>query len=206
MLGAHFSASKYLQIITQIISQSPIHLIETLSETLHLTWSQKQTVFLAGEGTCATSAIIIGEHMAEDLMRCDPANDAQQRVRFTIHGGRAAITNRNSKGDNCHLESLEKFARPDDLLIVLSPCAPSPEILRAVEWANSAGLITWALTGHNGVDLRKRTQHHLGVPLTDTGVVEAIHLLLMQWAIDDVSARIQAAGRYAKPQMAEIGH
>jgi D-sedoheptulose 7-phosphate isomerase len=110
----------------------------------------------------------------------------------------------NHKTSACVLESLERYAQPGDLLIALSARDPSSQALKAVEWANAAGLVTWALTAHNSVRLRKQAQHHLGVPLTDVGLVEAIHLLLMHWVLDDVSARLHQLGRYAPPEAVPV--
>ncbi len=85
-------------------------------------------------------------------------------------------------------------------MIGFSGSGRSPNVIKAVEWANSAGLVTWALTGHDGGALRTSAQHLLRIPLNDMGVIESIHLLLMHWIVDDVYARIHQQGRYASPE------
>ncbi len=73
----------------------------------------------------------------------------------------------------------------------------SPNVLRAVEWANRHGLTTCGLTGYDGGKLKGVQQCGVHVPLDDMGMVESIHLCLFHWVLNDVYARINSQGRYA---------
>ena len=55
------------------------------------------------------------------------------------------------------------------------------------------------ITGYGGGMLKTLAQNSLHVPLDDMGMVESIHLLLFHWILNDVYARINRVGRYAKP-------
>src|SRR5206468_4902093 len=55
-------------------------------------------------------------------------------------------------------EQLKNLAGPGDLLIAISGSGNSPNILRAVEWANRNGLATFGLTGYSGGKLRPLAQ------------------------------------------------
>jgi D-sedoheptulose 7-phosphate isomerase len=72
-------------------------------------------------------------------------------------------------------------------------------VLKAVEWANRHGLLTFGLTGYSGGKLRQIQQDGLHVDLPDMGMVESIHLCLFHWVLNDVHARINRTGRYAAP-------
>jgi D-sedoheptulose 7-phosphate isomerase len=82
-------------------------------------------------------------------------------------------------------------------LIAISGSGNSPNILRAVEWANQHDLVTWGITGYTGGKLQKLGQRNLHVPLDDMGLVESIHLLLFHWILNDIHARINRVGRHA---------
>ncbi|HEX7376226.1 MAG TPA: phosphoheptose isomerase, partial [Pirellulales bacterium] len=83
------------------------------------------------------------------------------------------------------------------LVIAISGSGNSPNVLKAVDWANRHGLRTFGLTGFNGGRLKQMQQAGLHVPLNDMGMVESIHLALFHWVLNDVFARINREGRHA---------
>jgi len=84
-----------------------------------------------------------------------------------------------------------------DLLLAISGSGNSPNIVKAVDWANRHGLTTFGLTGYNGGQLKALQQHGLHVELDDMGMVESIHLCVFHWVLNDVFARINRTGRHA---------
>ena len=101
----------------------------------------------------------------------------------------------NDEGfDRVFVEQLKNLAGPGDLLVAISGSGNSPNILRAVEWANSHGLKTFGCTGFGGGQLRGLAQQGLHVPLDDMGIVESIHLTAFHWVIDDLHRRIALDG------------
>ena len=87
----------------------------------------------------------------------------------------------------------EPNCTPGDLLIAISGSGNSPNVLRAVQWANDHGLTTYGCTGFTGGKLRALARHGLHVPLDDMGLVESIHLTAFHWVIDDLHRRIEEA-------------
>jgi D-sedoheptulose 7-phosphate isomerase len=71
-------------------------------------------------------------------------------------------------------------------------------VLAAVDWANRHGLATFALTGFTGGRLKDMAGDGLHVALDDMGMVESIHLAVFHWVLNDVFARINGEGRYAR--------
>ena len=97
----------------------------------------------------------------------------------------------NDEGfDRVFLEQLKNLASPGDLLVAISGSGNSPNILRAVEWANQHKMTTFGCTGFTGGKLRGLAQHNLHVPLDDMGIVESIHLTAFHWVVDDMYRRI----------------
>jgi len=90
------------------------------------------------------------------------------------------------------------FGRAGDLVIAISGSGNSPNVLKAVDWANRNGLTTYGLTGYDGGRLKQIQQRGLHVDLQDMGMVESIHLCLSHWVLNDVFARINKQGRYAE--------
>src|ERR1700690_378644 len=60
----------------------------------------------------------------------------------------------NDVGYECvFVEQLKNFAEPGDVVIAISSSGNSPNVLRAVEYGNSVGCRTIALTGRDGGQL-----------------------------------------------------
>lgn len=205
MLGQHFPLSKYLNIVSHLLSQLSTNEAEQLADTLCFTWTEGGHVILCGEGTSALAAMLISEH----LTAC-----SQRMVEF---GSRNVISLAHSSNSNhCFArcldkgngvsENLQHAAKSGDLLIAMSVSGDDPELIKAVEWGNDSGLTTWGLTGHGGGTLRKQARHHLRIPLKDPGLVETILQLLLHWVMDDVSARMREQGRYSQHEVAPLPH
>lgn len=152
MLGTHFSLLKYLQILSDILKQLSLPLVEDLAETIHSTWSQGGAVILYGEGLAATSAKLIGEYWAQNGLGpgCSETRprtpiDVIPLAERQLHQEEDSVVPTKNSG----VKQLERPVQPGDLLI-FSVSDPSPQIQKVVDWANRMGVITWALTAHHG--------------------------------------------------------
>ena len=99
--------------------------------------------------------------------------------------------------DQIFVQQLMNFGGEGDVVIAISGSGNSPNVLKAVDWANRHGLITFGLTGYDGGKLKQMQQDGLHIELDDMGMVESIHLCLIHWVLNDVHARINRTGRYA---------
>ena len=99
----------------------------------------------------------------------------------------------NDEGyDRIFLEQLKNLASPGDLLLAISGSGNSPNILKAVDWANRNGLTTVGFTGFSGGKLKSLAHHNLHVAMDDMGVVESLHQVVFHWLIDDLHRRFAA--------------
>jgi D-sedoheptulose 7-phosphate isomerase len=76
-------------------------------------------------------------------------------------------------------EQLKNFASPGDLLIAVSGSGNSPNVLRAVEWANANGLKTIGLTGRDGGKLGRLAQLEINAPDPHMGRIEDAHMIVL---------------------------
>ena len=91
-----------------------------------------------------------------------------------------------------------QYAQPGDLAIAVSGSGNSPNVLKAVEWANRRGLETFAITAYNGGTLKSIAQNTLHVQLDDMGMAESIHLAVLHWIVEDLHARANRVGRHGQ--------
>ena len=97
----------------------------------------------------------------------------------------------NDEGyDRIFIEQLKNLASPGDLLLAISGSGNSPNILKAVDWANGHGMATVGFTGFGGGKLRQAAHHNVHADVDDMGIVESLHQVAFHWMIDDLYRRI----------------
>jgi D-sedoheptulose 7-phosphate isomerase len=201
MLGSELGLSDYLTRCAAEFSRLDLSEAEQLSEDIYQAYRAGRMVFICGNGGSGSNA----SHFCEDLgkstlRREDFTNDAAKRLKVLSLTDNTPyiLAWANDEGfDRVFVEQLKNFASPGDVLIAISGSGNSPNILKAVEWANRHEMTTWGITGYTGGQLRRLASKGLHVPLDDMGMVETIHLLLFHWVLNDLYGRINQVGKYA---------
>ena len=86
----------------------------------------------------------------------------------------------NDVGYECiFAEQLKNFARPGDIVMAISGSGNSPNVLRAIEYANSIGCRTIALTGRDGGKLGPLAQLNIQVSNAHMGRIEDGHMIAL---------------------------
>jgi D-sedoheptulose 7-phosphate isomerase len=190
MLGVTLGIKDYLGRVCREIGRLDPAQIEAVSGLIEGAYRAGRFVFLIGNGGSGSNA----SHICEDLNKGTLEDFAHQRRLkvLSLTDNTPAITAwGNDEGyDRIFVEQLKTYASPGDLLVAISGSGNSPNVLRAVEWANANGLTTVGLTGFGGGTLRKIAQHSLHVDVDDMGIAESLHLVAFHWIIDDLRRRM----------------
>src|SRR6478609_4293852 len=175
MLGAKLGVSEYMSVVCREIEKLDPARIEKVCELVETAYDEGRFVFICGNGGSGANA----SHLCEDLAKCtlrDFENQKRLKVLSLTDNTAAIMAWGNDEGyDRIFLEQLKNLASPGDVLLAISGSGNSPNILRAVEWANTNGLTTIGFTGFGGGALRTMAQHNLHVAIDDMGIVESIH-------------------------------
>jgi D-sedoheptulose 7-phosphate isomerase len=75
-------------------------------------------------------------------------------------------------------EQLKNFAQPGDLVMAISGSGNSPNVIAALECANSIGCTTVALTGRDGGRLGPLAKINIRVPVHHMGRIEDVHMMV----------------------------
>lgn len=190
MLGSSLGAKDYLDRVCREIRRLDVGQIENLSALLEAAYHEGRLVFICGNGGSGANA----SHLCEDLAKCTLRDfETQKRLRILSLTDNTpwimAVANDLSY-DRIFVEQLKNLASPGDLLLAISGSGNSPNVLRAVEWANDNGLTTVGITGYSGGTLRTLAQHQFHVELDDMGTVESLHQIAFHWIIGDMYRRI----------------
>jgi D-sedoheptulose 7-phosphate isomerase len=194
MLGIKLDVRPFLERAGQELLRIDPAQVKTLADAVYECFQSRRMVFLCGNGGSGSNA----SHFCEDLgkgtlRREDYDNNRKPRLRvlsLTDHTPYILAWANDEGFDRVFVEQLKNLANPADLLIAISGSGNSPNVLRAVEWANQNGLRTFGCTGFGGGKLRALAQQSFHVPLEDMGMVESIHLTAFHWVVDDLHRRI----------------
>jgi D-sedoheptulose 7-phosphate isomerase len=194
MLGTQLDVRPFLDRVAQELARIDPAEVQVLADAIYRCYENNRFVFLCGNGGSGSNA----SHFCEDLgkgslRREDFDNDGKKRLRvlsLTDNTPYILAWGNDEGFDRVFVEQLKNLASPGDLLIAISGSGNSPNVLRAVDWANRHGLHTFGCTGFSGGKLRTLAQHGLHVPLDDMGIIESIHLTSFHWVVDNLHARI----------------
>lgn len=190
MLGATLAVKDYLDRVCREIQRLDPAQIQTMSDVIEQAYHSGRFVFIIGNGGSGANA----SHLCEDLAKCTLKDfENQKRLRVLSLTDNApwlmAVAN-DLAYDRIFVEQLKNLASPGDLLLAISGSGNSPNILKAVEWANANGMTTLGITGYGGGKLKELAQHNLHAPIDDMGIVESLHQVVFHWVIDDMYRRI----------------
>lgn len=201
MLGASLTLPSYLDRLKTEINRLDQAGIRQMADWIYEAWQCDRFVYIFGNGGSGTTAT----HFCEDLGKStlhqhDLSDETKKRLKvmsLTDNQGWILALGNDVGYDQIFLQQLMNYGRAGDLAIAISGSGNSPNVLKAVDWANRHGLKTFGLSGYNGGKLKQMQQGGLHVALDDMGMVESIHLCIFHWVLNDVFARINNEGRYA---------
>ena len=170
----------YTQRAMESVDQSQI---TQFVHTLFDAYQRRATVFVIGNGGSAANA----SHFAQDLAKgtC-PDLTGDRRIRAMSLTDNVAFISAlgNDEGyEQIFVQQLRTFCQPGDLLVAISGSGNSPNILRAIEYANQNGITTVGVTGFGGGKLMEMVHQSVHVPLNDMCTAESIHSVIFHYVI-----------------------
>lgn len=150
-----------------------------LEEWLKLTKGTQEksgTIYFVGNGASATMA----SHMALDFTK----NGGINALAFNDLAYLTAISNDISY-DSVFAFPIQKFSKPEDLLIAISSSGGSPNIVEAAKAAREIGTKVVTLTGMKADNpVRQLGDLNVYVPAESYGIVECTHQILLHCWLD----------------------
>jgi len=180
---------QYVEVLDAVIETLDLDAIERLAGAIEDAYRSGRFVYIIGNGGSGANA----SHLCEDLGKGTLTDfDRQKRLKVISLTDNAAYLlawGNDTNFDRVFVEQLKNIASPGDLLIAISGSGNSPNVLRAVEYANKAGLKTYAVTGYDGGRLLELAQDALHVKSFNMGIVEAVHGVVFHFLTDILKTR-----------------
>jgi D-sedoheptulose 7-phosphate isomerase len=194
MLGMTLPPTAFLDHVAQELGRLDPQELQALADAIWSATLERRFVFVIGNGGSGSNA----SHFCEDVGKCTISvehydrESPRIRILSLTDNTPYILAWANDAGfERVFAEQLKNLASPGDLLIAISGSGNSPNILRAVEWANQHGVRTFSCTGYSGGKLRAMTKQGLHVPSDDMGTVESVHLSAFHWVVGDLARRMK---------------
>jgi D-sedoheptulose 7-phosphate isomerase len=187
MVRGFFEA--YRRGLKQALDSLPVEAVEKLVLLLEQAYHDRRQVFLMGNGGSGSTA----SHIACDLNKSVCAG-LEKRFRVICLNDSLptlmAYANDLSYED-VFVEPLKNFLQPGDLVIGVSGSGNSPNVLKAVTYANQRGARTVGLSGFDGGKLARLVETPLVVPVNDMQKTEDAHLVIFHVVMQYLCAQLQ---------------
>jgi D-sedoheptulose 7-phosphate isomerase len=182
---------RYVNDFNMMLGRVDAQEVEALVEAVEKAYREGRFIFFIGNGGSAANS----SHVSEDLAKGTLSDfERQKRMRvMSLTDNVAHITAlANDLGyETVFVEQLRHVASPGDLLIAISGSGNSPNVLRAVEWANANGMTTFGVTGYDGGRLRQIAQAGLHVPCHNMGMAEGMHSVVFHYLVEVLHERLK---------------
>jgi D-sedoheptulose 7-phosphate isomerase len=138
---------------------------------------EDRRIFVCGNGGSASTA----SHFVCDMVKgASFHRDKRFRIMALTDSLPTITAYANDVCYDCvFVEQLKNFAEPGDVVMAISGSGNSPNVLQAMEYANSIGCRTIALSGRNGGKLGPMAQLNLQASNPHMGRIEDVHMIVM---------------------------
>jgi D-sedoheptulose 7-phosphate isomerase len=144
VVGTMLDSGPYLQRLSDEIARVDRAAMQRWSDLIYDAWQQQRFVFLIGNGGSGLTASHICEDLGKGtLSEPDLLDESKQRLKvlsLTDNAGWIMAIGNDLAYDQIFVQQLMNFASAGDALIAISGSGNSPNILKAVDWANRHGL------------------------------------------------------------------
>ena len=170
-------ARRYMHYLGSVLNSIDPESIARFIETLLAARKSGATVFFVGNGGSAATA----SHFANDL--AIGTNSYKQPFRaVSLTDNQAIITAlANDFGyEDVFVRQLKVLGRKGDVVVAISASGNSPNLIRAFEYAKTAGIRTVALTAFDGGKMKQMADEVVHAPTApkEYGPAEDAHMVL----------------------------
>ena len=168
-------AEKYQADLLRVIQGIDLEKIGQVIQVLADARDAGRHIFVCGNGGSASTA----SHFTCDMVKGASFNRSKRFRIMALTDSLPTLTAySNDVSYECvFVEQLKNFAEPGDVVIAISGSGNSPNVLRALEYANASGCYTIALTGRDGGRLGPLAKLHVCAAHPHMGRIEDAHMI-----------------------------
>jgi len=168
--------NQYKAALLEAIDRIDTSRVEQAIEWFREARDGSKQIFVCGNGGSASTA----SHFTCDIVKGASYNRDKRFRIVALADSLATLTaySNDVSYEHIFVEQLKNFAQPGDLVMCISGSGNSPNVVRAMEYANSIGCRTIALTGRDGGKLGPLAQLNIQVAVPHMGRIEDAHMVV----------------------------
>jgi D-sedoheptulose 7-phosphate isomerase len=168
---------QYRSELLKAIETIDLAAVERAIDVLRRAREEDRRIFVCGNGGSASTA----SHFATDILKgASFGRDKRFRIMALTDSLSTLTAYSNDVSYECvFVEQLKNFAEPGDVLVAISGSGNSPNVLRAMEYANSVGCHTIALSGRDGGKMGPLAKTEVRVAHPHMGRIEDGHMIVL---------------------------
>lgn len=170
-------AKNYLTYLSQLLTKLDINAIGDFIETIESARNRGSKIIFLGNGGSAATA----SHFANDIgVGTRATKNPFKAIALTDNVAVITAIGNDYGYDFIFEMQLKPILQKGDVVVAISASGNSPNVVRAVKYANENGGITVGLTGFDGGELYKIAQKklHVATAKGEYGPVEDIHMVM----------------------------
>lgn len=155
----YFDYTRRLSVIMEQLPLAPLH---ELVNALLAARDQRKRIYVFGNGGSASTA----SHFANDFSKrrfSDPSRTFRV-MSLTDNMSWISATANDEGYDRVFINQLQNHMDEGDIVIAISSSGNSPNIVRAIEWANANGATSFGVVGFSGGELARVAHHSIHIP------------------------------------------
>lgn len=180
---------QYLTELETVVHELSRADVGAVAEALLTAWRARRQVFIIGNGGSAATA----SHMMNDLNKyCSvPGRPRFRAIALTDNMPLLTAVGNDNDYSQVFVEPLMSLLQPGDTLIAISASGNSPNVVRAVEYAQAHGAQVIGFCGRPGGKLAQMADLRVIIPSSRIGQQEDGHLILNHALAFALRARLE---------------
>lgn len=170
-------AKAYFGYLSKVLNSIDVLEIEKFVEILLDARERGASVFFIGNGGSAATA----SHFVNDIGVGSRSWHKPFCVMSLTDNSSVVTAIGNDRGyENIFVEQLRLYLKPSDVVVLISASGNSPNLVKALEYANGLGATTVGLTSFDGGVVRERASYGIHVPAQkgEYGPAEDAHMVI----------------------------
>lgn len=171
-------AKSYVLYLSELLQDLDFNAIEVVIDIIKDARDNEKTIFFVGNGGSAATS----SHFAEDLAlgAFTAGNKPYRALSLTDNTPYITALGNDEGYENIFISQMKNLFKEGDVLIGISASGNSPNVIKAIEYANNHGGTSVGFIGFDGGKMKDLCKHciHIKTMLGEYGPVEDIHLIL----------------------------
>ncbi len=176
-----FTVASYLETLAAVQLRIDKQHIETALDLIATTYQAGRKVITCGNGGSAAAA----SHYITDWNKMVTLATGRKFRGISLCDNVGLITAyaNDLSYEDVFSGQLKSLLDEGDLLIAISGSGNSPNVIKAVDFANENGATTLAIVGYDGGKLKGLAHHNVWVPSFDMQICEDLHMVFGHMAM-----------------------